>query len=196
MVLYFIGNVIATDVQEYRICLALTSQTRLIQTMLIAMKNCDEELLRVLCWVASILMQYKVTPCISRTDVIQLCKIGFEGLMCNIMQADESVKSDSCWLFNYAFENEKWELISEIATPIIVLALTQAISSNDLQTSWPALRAVANLLCQENAELVDKIIFHGILDKMIAFSELEPLNEAILVEIAFCLSNIAAGTLH
>jgi hypothetical protein len=74
--------------------------------------------------------------------------------------------------------------------------LTQAISSNDLQTSWPALRAVANLLCQENAELVDKIIFHGIFDKMVAFSELEPLNEAILVEIAFCLSNIAAGTLH
>jgi hypothetical protein len=51
------------------------------------------------------------------------------------------------------------------------------------------------LLSQENAELVDKIIFHGIIDKIVALYEREQLRqEAILVEIAFCLSNIAAGT--
>ena len=57
--------------------------------------------LNLIVWIASLLMNFTQSPCISRYDMARLAEIGFEGLQ----DTSDSVKSDSCWLYSYLFMN-------------------------------------------------------------------------------------------
>jgi hypothetical protein len=57
--------------------------------------------LNLIVWIASLLMNFTQSPCISRYDMVRLAEIGFEGLQ----DTSDSVQSDSCWLYSYLFMN-------------------------------------------------------------------------------------------
>ena len=61
----------------------------------------------------------------------------------------------------------------------------------------PALKATANLLmCEEPPLIVDKALFHGVVERLIDLAQQPPFNRdsQALQEICFALSNIAAGS--
>ena len=61
----------------------------------------------------------------------------------------------------------------------------------------PALKATANLLmCEEPAMIVDRALYEGAVENLIALAKSEEFNRVsvVLCEICFALSNIAAGT--
>ena len=61
----------------------------------------DRSNLNLIVWIASLLINFRQSPCISRYDIVRLAEIGFEGLQ----DTSDSVKSDSCWLYSYLFMN-------------------------------------------------------------------------------------------
>lgn len=73
---------------------------------------CDRSFLRKLVWLSSLLMQYKATAAIGRYDIVKLASIGFEGLREETLS--DLIRSDSCWLFSYLFENVDYKSYSDI----------------------------------------------------------------------------------
>jgi hypothetical protein len=110
----------------------------------------------------------------------------------------DNIKSDSCWLYNYLFENidaeEFSDIINQTAAPATLASLVSALDEDDLNIKFPAARATANLLALDNEQIVDRLLFHGLVDKFVKFTSLEPPIPELLNEVAFAFSNIAAGT--
>jgi hypothetical protein len=58
------------------------------------------------------------------------------------------------------------------------------------------LKALANLSCSENPEIVDLMLFNGFLDKAVDFAQSDQYCNSAdsLTEVCFAFSNVAAGT--
>lgn len=163
-----------TDVawQDYEVCLVLTSQSKFIDTLYLLSRQMSDKF-DIVVWAASILMQFKRTPCITHSDILKLAEIGFQGLIVSQEQSRDSIKSDSCWLFDYLFEDAAGEdfadIISQTATPATIASLVSALDDEDLNIIVPATKATANLLSLDDEQIVDRLLFHRLIDKYVRF---------------------------
>jgi hypothetical protein len=85
---------------------------------------------------------------------MKLCEIGASGLL---DQTGDSVKSDSCWLYSYLYENidsvAQNDIIAQTATHKTLASLVRAMREVDWNVKWPATKAVSNLLALDNEEI-------------------------------------------
>ena len=63
-----------------------------------------------------------------------------------------------------------------------------------MNVRFPAAKAVSNLLTLDCVEIVDRLLYHGVIDHMLNMAMSELATNQVLVEVAFAFSNITAGT--
>lgn len=88
-------------------------------------------------------------------------------------------------------------MIEEVCEGTVVQLIVNKLASSDVNVQVPALKATANLLmCEEPEIIVDKALFEGVLDKLVALAQQDEFkgSSQVLQEICFAISNVAAGT--
>ena len=164
---HLIANMIA---ESDDIAAQILQRTSLIQAVVIASENnvCSSKLLRTLVWLASLLMNQHKKLGLTRNDKLKLC--GIVGRKA-IQTIDDSIVSDGCWLFSYAFDTEDDSFLAEVCNVTTISNLVRCLKAADQNIQFPALKAVASMLSTETVLVVDRALFERVLDRLLAMAQ-------------------------
>ena len=123
---YLVANFTA---ESNEVAIQILQRTSLIEAMEIASTNevCSSKMLKTLVWLASLLMHQHTQLGLTRNDKLKLCSIGKKG----IQTIDDSIISDGCWLFAYAFDTTDDTFLVEVCSVVITSCLVRLLKASD-----------------------------------------------------------------
>ena len=83
---------------------------------------------------------------------------------------DDQVISDGCWLYNYVSYDADDEMLLKVFDHASIVLLCKHLESSSVQVQVPALKAIANALTCEEPAIADKMLFEGLLDRLLKLS--------------------------
>eukprot|EP00347_Sterkiella_histriomuscorum_P007064 403350389 len=182
--LWFIGNAIADSLQIRDMVLQNTDLILLMKEMIKA-HRISRVCLKNMVWVCSNIFRLKN---IDDSYILDCLPIANAGLFCD----DADINSDALWTLSYMADTKTDALINDIASDEVVGRVCQFMGEKDLSIFVPALRCMGNILTTDNHAIIDKCLWHQVLDRLshMLFSS----NSNVIKECCWALSNIAAGT--
>ena len=103
------------------------------------------------------------------------------------------MRSDALWLMSYTLDTEDDDLIEQVCSYYTIACLVKALQDDNQSIYKPGLKAVANLLTVDNAQIVDIALSSKLLNNLLSLAQRPPImhESDSLQEICYCFSNIA-----
>jgi hypothetical protein len=105
---------------------------------------------------------------------------------------DAEIMSDALWALAHISDTSNESMLTMLGrNSQLIIILVQQLSEDDSKVKVPALRCIGNLLTAEDNDVIETLLFHGVLDK---FEDLLiETNVNIIKETLWSLSNIMAS---
>lgn len=104
---------------------------------------------------------------------------------------DSDIISDCLWTISYIADTSDDEIIDYVSQGDTIARLIDQLSATDITLYVPALRSVGNILTTNDQRVIERCIWHGVIDKLTAI--LFQSNSNLIKECLWALSNITAG---
>jgi hypothetical protein len=117
--------------------------------------------------------------------------ISYTCAKAGLFTEDADIISDCLWTISYLADTPDDARIDYYAQTDTLIKVIECMGSTDLSHFVPALRVIGNILSASDSAIIERCLWHGLLERL--NSLLYQSNSNIIKECLWAFSNVAAG---